>query len=107
MITAHFLDGPGEGMALELSRAPRYLRVAVGSAGVSALERLNAEPRADEDLHVYRLLGHHGDSVGYATTDEIDGGDVRDTRDWRVSVQLATEGVDAVADAAGERGWDR
>lgn len=74
MIDAVFLDGPAEGVPLRIPRAPAFLRVGVHpDAGVSALAAINATPRPDEELSVYRRLGYTPDGlVGYAVDEDFD-----------------------------------
>lgn len=55
-----FLDGPAAGVVLELHRAPVFLRVVIGHEGVDALDQLDDEPRAGEDIAVYQRVGNAG-----------------------------------------------
>ena len=51
----HFMGGPADGKALDLERAPLWLRVVVGPAGeLDALDQLDDQPAAEETIHVYR-----------------------------------------------------
>ena len=52
-----FLDGPAEGVRLELRAAPEALRVVIDHTGTwDALDQPGDEPRADETVFVYRRL---------------------------------------------------
>jgi len=52
-----FLDGPAAGVTLMLKRAPLMLRVTrqVIARTWDALDQLEDEPDADEEIHLYRL----------------------------------------------------
>ena len=53
-----FIDGPAAGQALNLRRAPLYLRVVVSRAGVwDALDMPEDAPKPREAVHVYRRVG--------------------------------------------------
>lgn len=59
-----FLDGPAEGMALMLRRAPRYLRVTATRHADhlewDALDQLEDQPRPGETLYAYEIEGEAG-----------------------------------------------
>lgn len=56
-----FLDGPAEGVVLELARAPVYLRAVVNAAGVwDALDFPGDGPRDSETVYAYRRQGDAG-----------------------------------------------
>ncbi len=87
---SHFIDGPAAGVSLELSRAPKLLRVAKCGDQFRALEKLDDEPFDLELCSVY---------VGRSSTwKEYEGGEssdyelmipqpfdheIRETDDWR------------------------
>ncbi len=53
-----FLNGPAEGTVLELTRAPKLLRVVIDPRGkVDALDKLDDYPQDNETLHAYRRVG--------------------------------------------------
>ena len=58
-----FVNGPACGTTLDLKRAPLLLRVVIGPKGVDALDQLDDEPQADEQIHVYRLVGNVGRGI--------------------------------------------
>lgn len=89
MRDTHYLDGPAEGIRIELSRAPEYLRVAVGDVGISPLARLTDKPDEGEDVVVYRRLGAtpDGTGVGYATDEDFPPTDLHDNAAWRTAVE--------------------
>jgi hypothetical protein len=56
MFYVSFADGPAEGVSLELQRAPRFMRVVVGSGmdgQWDALDQIDDSPEPDELIHVY------------------------------------------------------
>ena len=54
-----FHGGPADKVILQLRRAPFILRVVTGAQGEwDALDQLDDEPKPDEQIVVYRLLGH-------------------------------------------------
>jgi hypothetical protein len=56
-----FLSGPAEGKVLMLRRSPIFLRVVINADGkVDALDRLEDQPTANEQIHVYKLEGKVG-----------------------------------------------
>lgn len=53
-----FIDGPAAGQALNLRRAPLYLRVVQAPGGeFDALDQLDDTPKPRETVHVYRRVG--------------------------------------------------
>jgi len=59
MIT--FEDGPAQGQALTLSRAPFLLRVVIDADGtVDGLDQLTDTPKSTEAVHVYRRIADAG-----------------------------------------------
>lgn len=59
-----FLDGPAIGKTLMLKRAPFFLRVTVSESRekktFDALDQLEDQPRPNEDLFVYEMVGKPG-----------------------------------------------
>lgn len=55
-----FIDGPAAGKTLMLKRAPLFLRVTQRGDDWDALDQLDDQPAADEEIHVYRLQGQPG-----------------------------------------------
>lgn len=55
MIT--FADGPAKGAALELRRAPLFLRVVQSADGIDALDQLDDVARPEERIFVYVRTG--------------------------------------------------
>ena len=62
-----FIDGPAEGVRLELARAPLYLRAVHTMFGPEgkpvlwdALDKLHDRPEPTENIYVYRLVKHEG-----------------------------------------------
>lgn len=64
-----FLDGPAEGVVLELQAAPQRLRVVRGQDGTwDALDQPEDAPRPDEEVFWYERQG----SVGHGMMDYRD-----------------------------------
>lgn len=96
-----FVDGPACGTALELRRAPIFLRVVIAADGsVDALDQLDDVPQPRETIHVYRLRGsvfrgiacsrgrggrgcQHFLAARYVLHDSQPGEAVRDNAAWR------------------------
>jgi hypothetical protein len=63
-----FLDGPAEGVVLELRNAPEMLRVVRDPAGTwDALDAPGDEPRPDEKVFLYRRVR----LIGFAHIDYV------------------------------------
>lgn len=61
MNLVRFGDGPAGNHALQLARAPIFLRVVLNPAGeIDALDQLDDVPATDEAIHVYRRVGGAG-----------------------------------------------
>jgi hypothetical protein len=52
-----FQDGPAKGQTLLLKRAPRFLRVVEWHGKWDALDQLEDEPRPDEKIYAYEIIG--------------------------------------------------
>lgn len=54
----HFLDGPADGVMLDLQRAPLMLRAVLSTKGEwDALDQPDDEAAPDEVIAVYRMVG--------------------------------------------------
>jgi hypothetical protein len=97
------LGPPDGGGGLGCKRAPRWLRGVRSAEGkVDALDQLDDEPAADEEIFVYRShsVGHirgatraeSGPMVMYRHVSGVDPNRLRDNKDWReLAAELATE----------------
>lgn len=54
-----FQDGPAKGQTLMLQRACYFLRVTESAGVFDALDQLGDEPRQDETIHAYVMVGKH------------------------------------------------
>lgn len=89
-----FLDGPAEGQALSLKRAPRFLRVVQAAEGWDALDQLEDTAAAHEKFYAYELEGTVMQCfvrpgglrliASYrAVKDQPTDGQMRENADWR------------------------
>lgn len=73
MNTVEFQDGPAIGVTLNLERQPLFLRVVrdIETGAIDALDQLDDEPKATEEVFVYRRTYH---SSGIACSRGKNGG---------------------------------
>lgn len=98
-----FIDGPAEGVQLDLARNPYYLRVVRGIDGKwDALDQLDDDPALGDEIFIYRrgeTMGHvlmtpRKEScwlVDYEATDEIDPEGMEDPEAWKAAATAAGE----------------
>jgi len=55
-----FQDGPAKGQHLMLRRCARFLRVVEANGKWDALDQLHDEPRPEETLYAYEIVGEPG-----------------------------------------------
>jgi hypothetical protein len=88
-----FQGGPADGKVLQFRRTPLYLRVVQDGETFDVLDQLGDEPRAGEQVHVYRAFGSFGTvhirpggcwpTGQYRYLVGVDGDSLRTTQAWR------------------------